>query len=266
MRELAVAELIDGPHATAPGSATADAHQATVSEGEPGACMEIHKPKAAHSWREFLVEIGTIVVGIVIALGLEQSADAVHEHQLAREAKEAIDAEMQEDLDRVAYRIAQQPCIDRRLDEITGLMVNWKGGKQPPEGLVIGDPGDVALVDQRWQANLNSGRFSRERPTEQAHQAAFYTGLNVVGEMEKREHYAWSQLRTLELGPRVLSADVRPTLIAALEDARTDASDVRKVGQQVVAASKRDGRAPKAFRNAAIVGSTCQSLGGDRRS
>ena len=34
--------------------------------------MDIHKPHAAKNWREFAVEIGTIVVGILIALGLEQ--------------------------------------------------------------------------------------------------------------------------------------------------------------------------------------------------
>jgi hypothetical protein len=231
---------------------------------EAGAGMEIHRPKAAHSWREFLIEIGTIVIGILIALGLEQSVDAVHEHGLAREAKEAIDAEMQEDLNRVAYRLQQQPCIEARLDEITGLLADWKGGKAPPAGLAIGDPGDVALVDQRWQANLNSGRFSRQSPAEQAGQAGFYTRLAVLDETEKREHYVWSQLRGLELGPGVLSADVRPNLIAALADARTDASDVRQLGVQVVAESKRAGLAPKSFREAAIAGSTCLPLAGAR--
>lgn len=43
-----------------------------VRRQRAGAFMEIHKPKAAHSWREFLIEIGTIVCGILIALGLEQ--------------------------------------------------------------------------------------------------------------------------------------------------------------------------------------------------
>jgi hypothetical protein len=38
--------------------------------------MEIHKPKAAHNVREFLIEIGTIVCGILIALGLEQAVEA----------------------------------------------------------------------------------------------------------------------------------------------------------------------------------------------
>ena len=42
--------------------------------------MHIHRPKAAHSLREFLSEISVIVVGIVIALGGEQVVEAVHRH------------------------------------------------------------------------------------------------------------------------------------------------------------------------------------------
>ena len=35
--------------------------------------MDIHRPHAAHSWREFAIEIGTIVLGILIALGLART-------------------------------------------------------------------------------------------------------------------------------------------------------------------------------------------------
>src|SRR5215471_5332805 len=127
-----------------------------------GAGMEIHRPRAAHSWREFLIEIGTIVVGILIALGLEQSIEAFHERQLAREAGDAIDAEMGTDLDLITSRLSRQPCIDRRLDQIAALLKDWKSGKAPPGGLTLGDPGDAPLIDQRWRANLNSGRFSQQ--------------------------------------------------------------------------------------------------------
>lgn len=222
--------------------------------------MDIHRPKAAHSWREFLVEIGTIVVGILIALSLEQAVEAIHEHGLATEAKEAIAAEMQENLDRVAYRLTQQACIGRRLDEITGLLADWKTGKAPPARLAIGDPGNVALVDQRWQANLNSGRFSRQSPAEQSEQAAFYTAVHVLDEAQKREHYVWNQLRTFELGPSVLSPDVRPGLVMAVQDARSDASDVLKLGEEVVSMSKAAGRIPRAYKRIAILGTTCRSM------
>src|SRR6185437_9249744 len=33
--------------------------------------VEIHKPKPVHNWREFLTEIGVVVIGVCIALAAE---------------------------------------------------------------------------------------------------------------------------------------------------------------------------------------------------
>jgi hypothetical protein len=222
--------------------------------------MDIHKSRAAHSWREFAVEIGTIVVGILIALGLEQAVEAVHEHALALEAKAAIDAEMQDNVDRIAYRQAQQPCIDKRLEAITAMLADWADGKAPPAGLSIGDPGDLPMVQQRWQANLNSGRFSRQSAEAQGQQAAFYTQLEILQNIESREHYAWSDLRALELGPGVLRPDQRPSLVAALQSARTDASDAGQLGQDMLKTARRFGHAPRAVTVTAIRATTCRPL------
>jgi hypothetical protein len=222
--------------------------------------LEIHKPKRWHGLREFLKEYLIIVVGVLTALAAEQSVEALHERGLAREAADAIDAEMQDNVDRIAYRQAQRACVDRRLREITGLLADWGAGKTPPAGLSIGDPGDPPMVQQRWQANLNSGRFSQQSATEQGRQAAFYTQLAILQDMESREHYVWSELRTLELGPGVLKGDLRPNLVAALQAARTDASDISQLGQDMLAAARRAGHTPKAFAVTAIRGTTCGPL------
>jgi hypothetical protein len=37
--------------------------------------MEIHKPHAAKTWKEFFIELGTIVIGILIAIALEQTVE-----------------------------------------------------------------------------------------------------------------------------------------------------------------------------------------------
>ena len=43
--------------------------------------IDVHPaPHAAHSWREFLTHIATIVLGIIIAIGLEQIVELVHHH------------------------------------------------------------------------------------------------------------------------------------------------------------------------------------------
>lgn len=40
--------------------------------------MDVHKPKPWHNWREFLAEIATIVIGVLIALGAEQAVEWLH--------------------------------------------------------------------------------------------------------------------------------------------------------------------------------------------
>jgi hypothetical protein len=60
--------------------------------------VEIHKPKAARSWREFLVEIGTIICGILIALGLEQAVEWSHWQNEIAETRETIRNELAGDL------------------------------------------------------------------------------------------------------------------------------------------------------------------------
>jgi hypothetical protein len=231
-------------------------------EVEDGAVetMEIHRPKAAHSWREFFTEIGTIVIGILIALGLEQAIEALHEHGLAREAHEAIVEEMQTNVDRIADRMTRQPCIDKRLNQITGLLEVWAGGQPPPSGLAIGDPDDVPMIQQRWQANLNSGRFSRQSAKDQDQQTAFYTQVAILQDMGSREHYAWSELRALELGSGIVQADLRPNLVTALQAARTDASDISHLSQQVLETGKGMGFTPRPLKRMGIGGDICGPL------
>jgi hypothetical protein len=222
--------------------------------------MHIHLPKPLHGWREFLGEIGVIVIGILIALGLEQAIAGVEDRRHAHEARDAIDAEMRENLQRIATHLNQSQCNERRLDQIASLLAGWKSGKALPSGLSIGDPGDQPLVEQRWQANLNSGRFSQQSPTAQAQQAAFYTQIGILNTILDREHTAWSRLRMLEMGPVMLSVDMRPGLVEALANARTDARDAKLLGQEVLRVSRPTLGSPEASRASDLMGTSCGPL------
>jgi hypothetical protein len=58
--------------------------------------MEVHPPEhGIHSFRDFLVHMGTITLGLLIAIGLEATAQAIHHHHQVTEAREQIHHELE---------------------------------------------------------------------------------------------------------------------------------------------------------------------------
>ncbi len=58
--------------------------------------LDVHPPHSSlHGWRDFLVHIATITIGLLIALGLENVAETVHHRHVVREARENIRQEIE---------------------------------------------------------------------------------------------------------------------------------------------------------------------------
>jgi hypothetical protein len=74
--------------------------------------LDVHPPhQAAHSWKDFFIHIATIVVGLIIAVGLEQTVELIHHAHQRRELREALrstteinDAWAKDDVERVDGR------------------------------------------------------------------------------------------------------------------------------------------------------------------
>jgi hypothetical protein len=53
--------------------------------------LDVHPAHhAANTWREFLIHIATIVLGLLIAVGLEQTVEHIHHRRQATEARELL--------------------------------------------------------------------------------------------------------------------------------------------------------------------------------
>ncbi len=79
--------------------------------------MEVHhKIKPPHGWREFLFEIGTIVLGVLLALGAEQGVEAVHWSHKIENAEAAMRLELAGDDGPQGYvRAAASECLRNQL-------------------------------------------------------------------------------------------------------------------------------------------------------
>ena len=80
--------------------------------------MEIHKPKPFHSWGELLYEILIIVIGVLIALGLEQFADALRWRYKVAQAEQNMRIEVARDRTNAAQYAILASCADPYLDRM----------------------------------------------------------------------------------------------------------------------------------------------------
>jgi hypothetical protein len=56
--------------------------------------LDVHPPEhTPHTWRDFFIHIATIVIGLLIAIGLEQAVEAIHHHHQANHAREMLTQE-----------------------------------------------------------------------------------------------------------------------------------------------------------------------------
>ena len=109
--------------------------------------MHVHLPKPLHGWREFLGEVGIIVLGVLIAL----TADALIERSSWRAKVRLADTNMRVEIERNRTNAAQyailEPCADRLLDRMTSDLIS--GNTADLDKLhAIGEP----FVTEAWTA------------------------------------------------------------------------------------------------------------------
>jgi len=80
--------------------------------------MHFHLPKPMHGWREFLGEVGIIVVGVLIALGAEQFLDDLNWHEKVRYSELQLRAELLEAAANADERMRLNSCFVGKLDDL----------------------------------------------------------------------------------------------------------------------------------------------------
>jgi hypothetical protein len=80
--------------------------------------MHFHLPKPLHGWREFVGEVGIIVIGVLIALGAEQLIERWQWQQKVDETTVQLDAELHRDAVSAYRWLIVAPCVDGQLQAI----------------------------------------------------------------------------------------------------------------------------------------------------
>ena len=103
--------------------------------------LDVHVPHPTHSWRDFFIHIATITVGLLIAIGLEQTVEAIHHHHQRSDLEHQLHDETQRNLDLVHVNITHLKALRDWLNSaIVALnsapVTNGKisRGALPPQG------------------------------------------------------------------------------------------------------------------------------------
>jgi hypothetical protein len=162
--------------------------------------MEVHKPRAPHSWREFAVEIGTVTLGILIALSLEAMVEAARTHALVEHARSEMRAELARDRGAVANTVAAAQRADAGVVAVEALLKARIKRQPSPQARHL-----TLMMDFH---NLNSGAWESTVATQALahmpfHQARAlseaYGDVRSFNDFERDASQQWFQIYTLSL-------------------------------------------------------------------
>lgn len=182
--------------------------------------MHFHLPKPMHGWREFVGEVGIIVVGVLIALSAEQVVETLHLHRDTGEAVQAVEAELGLSAGVFEERVEVQACLDRRLQQIGRVILTARQTHRLPDVSEIGRPPVRPIQTSAWSAASSRGLVGKFPPVERdALQRHHAQSGNYSADVE-HEQEMWATLRLLEHQPGGIDGALLADTVTTLERLR----------------------------------------------
>lgn len=205
--------------------------------------FDIHKVKPVHGWREFIGEVGIIVLGVLIALGAEQIIERLHWNHKVSAAEEALKPELTGAYLSAAERIIEAPCLDAQLDILKARVLSSPGTLVPapviksPMGTLVYRYPSRTWDDTIWQSIIGeqvSSHFDRE----QRQQLAFaYNSIGVLRRLNDEEVSSGGTMMAMG-APLPLDPSLRGHFIEMIEAERQRTNFMALVADQVMEAER----------------------------
>lgn len=211
--------------------------------------MHFHLPKPLHGWREFLGEVGIIVLGVLIALFADQLLEDWHWRQAASAARDSISQEMGDQYFSAAEMTIAQPCIDRQLQLLEDRVLA-PGPYRPVTSYSVGPMNFAfrapsrAWSDHIWQSVSSDGTTAHFDRGTRLGLANFY---GLVDYLRTKNAMAESLRLKLNALARPIQPDAatRAALVGDIEQARGLYAVMAVVANQVIGGGQALGFRPK---------------------
>lgn len=169
--------------------------------------MHFHLPKPLHGWREFVGEVGIIVIGVLIALGAEQIVERIHGNAQVREFRRAADDELAYDMGAYKERLMLGPCVRARLAELDHVIASDRAGRPIRLHGLSRWPVSFSLRTSVWAGRTGDVETRIPLQTRLAY-AAIYDDLANYDVHRIDERTAWQELGEFDDAEDLSNADL----------------------------------------------------------
>jgi hypothetical protein len=169
--------------------------------------------------RKFLRDLGSIVLGVLIALALGAITTEIGWLLDVRNAKQAIGEELGEILGQGRDRERLYPCVERKLYAIGNILAKAdETGRLPPVG-PIGDPAWRTWSHNVWDSTIGSDTASHFDRDTLDNISGVYEFVTIINRYSEQEMDAWRRLFAI-VGP---GRQIEHQEIVSLRDALSSA-------------------------------------------
>ncbi len=211
--------------------------------------MEIHKPKPAHNLREFLSEVGVVILGITIALAGEQTLSRLESrHKISLVTEEMRQEISGDDGPQALQRIALSRCINASLDEIRRAVE-----ENAERSRILASVDGFSTPRHTWdstafQAALSSGILTQMPVDRVDAMSRFYSLMPVLESANEREFRDGAALAALSHSGGTLTDLERNRLLEAVETLRRDNAEILRFSALAKTAMKQLGIGVRDYR------------------
>jgi hypothetical protein len=123
--------------------------------------LDVHaRQEVVHTWKDFFIHIATIVIGLLIAIGLEQTVEVFHHRHQVAEAREALRLELDQNRRAYADRIIefhrQTAALLNNIDVLRYIQQHSDARQESLPGILVWHAVRGEFTESAWKTAQQS--------------------------------------------------------------------------------------------------------------
>ncbi len=179
--------------------------------------MELHLPGQVRTLKDFLVHLGIVTLGILIALGLEQLVESHHRSRIARETVAGFRRELSDNRAQVEEVLAAMPKLREKI-QAQLIALNALGSAESKSAVPIDYPGIYfdLVSSASWDTAIATPALNDIPYADAKRYSEAYGVMRVFVDEERIGLSTWQDLRAFGQDAAVLTPDRRRALMEQL--------------------------------------------------